>query len=162
MQSYIVLVLLSSFIHCTQSQNWLGTYTADSSCPPSLCCCVSGQVVVTTVSTNFVSFTTGLNGNGMNCAGATSYTTNMSTPTSYVTSLTISIITLTFTLSSNSLTINVTNSASSACQGMLTKNVTSINSRSTALNVISSLSQAQVWLLFLMVSIRLMKSVGSI
>ena len=154
MQTYVVLFVILSFIGCVQAQSWIGSYTAGSSCPTSFCCCVTGQVVVTTVATNTVSFTTGLSG-GLFCGGSPSYTTNMTTPTTYVTALTISIITLTFTLSSDSLRINVTNSANALCGGALTKVATGASGTSSM--AINMMSQSKSWLLVIMVLISLMR-----
>ncbi len=173
MQTHIVLLLILSFIGCVQSQNWLGNYTASSSCSTILCCCLSGQVVVTTVSTNTISFTTGLSG-GVLCGYAPSYTINMSTPTTYVSGLTITPYTLTFMLSPDSLTINVTSTQGSSCGGTLTKNIPATTTAATttvatataattlstaASSFANSISQSKIWLLVIMALIGLMRSV---
>jgi hypothetical protein len=124
MQSFIVIFLVFLFIGSVQSQNWLGTYTPDTSCSTASCCCLSGQIVVSTPSTGFSSFTTGLSGGAL-CGGYPAYTTNMSTPTGYVATLTISSITLTFTLDSSSSFINVSSTQSGfTCDSFLTKSIT--------------------------------------
>jgi hypothetical protein len=164
MQTHIVLLLILSFIGCVQSQNWLGTYIVNSSCSTSSCCCVTGQINVIAVSANVDSFTTTLSG-GLLCAGNSFYTANVTNTSSYVTSFTISIVTLTFTLSSDSLSINVTNSANALCGGYLRKNFTaaststSTSASTTASSFANSVSQSNIWLLFIMTLIGLMRSV---
>jgi hypothetical protein len=49
------------------------------------------------------------------CLGLTSYYTNVATPNSYTITATISIITLTFQLSTDSSTITISNSYSASC-----------------------------------------------
>ncbi len=169
MQTYIVLLLILSIIGCAQSQNWAGTYTVATSCTPSTCCCVSGQSVVTAVSANIYGFTVDLSSS---CGGIPSYAGNVSIPAgTNVVNFTIpGVITFTFTLSSNSLAINVTNPAFSQCVAYLTKNGTAINVTVTYFNgtnatgftlwsFANSISKSNIWLLFIMTLIGLMASV---
>jgi hypothetical protein len=160
MQSFIVIFLVFLFIGSVQSQNWLGTYTPDPSCSTASCCCISGQVVVTTASAGFSSFTTGLSG-GILCGFATAYTTNMSTPSGYIATLMISVITLTFTLDSSSSFINVSSTQNSApCNSFLTKNTAvTETAASKSLGLMSTMPPSKKGLLYLMTFIGLMKSV---
>jgi hypothetical protein len=157
MQTHIILLLILSFIGCVQPQNWVGTYTPDSSCPTASCCCISGQVVVTTVSANMVSFTAGLS--GILCV-STTYAANLTTPTTYVTTISISGIPVTLTLSSDSLSITVTNSFIASCDATLTKNAAATTAVThTTSSFANSISQSNICLLFIMALIDLMRSV---
>jgi hypothetical protein len=55
------------------------------------------------------------------CSSLTTYSTTVATPTGYTISFTAFTATLSLTLSSNSQTITVVNSANSACSGSYTK-----------------------------------------
>ncbi len=108
-----IFLLIASMIGAAQSQTWAGTYTADSSCSTSVCCCLSGQVVVTSVSTNIYSVSSGLSGvcNGVSTFSGTAYTSG------YTGTLAVVSNTDTLTLSSDSKTITVTNALYPACSG---------------------------------------------
>jgi hypothetical protein len=111
-QQTFILLLIASVIGAVQSQTWTGSYTADSSCNTLICCCMSGQVVVTSSSTNVYSVTSGAS----SLCSATSLT-----GTFYASGYTGWVVVLgnnvTFTLSSDSHTITVTNPAAPACGG---------------------------------------------
>jgi hypothetical protein len=161
MQTHIVLLLILSLIGCIQAQNWPGTYIVNSTCLTG-CCCVTGQINVISVSANMDSFNATLSG-GTPCLGNSFYAATVTNTSSYVTSFTISPVTLTFTLSSNSQAINVTNSFNPLCGGYLIKNVTaasaSTSASATASSFANSISQSNIWLLFIMTLIGLMRSV---
>ncbi len=161
MQSFIIISLVFLFIGSVQSQNWDGTYTHDTSCSTASCCCLSGQVVVTTPSTGSVSFTTGLS--ATSCGGVPSYTTSMSTPSGYVATLNIGFFALTFTLDSSSSFINVSSiQAGATCNSFLTKSITATTTAtSKSLGLMSTMPPSKKGLLYLMTFIGLMKSVWS-
>jgi hypothetical protein len=116
-QPKLIVLLLASFIGAAQSQTWAGTYTAGSSCSTSVCCCLSGQVVLTSSSTNVYTVTSGVSGV---CGSASTFS-----GTAYTSGYTGWMLVVgnndTLTLSSNSQTITVTNPVSSACSGTGTK-----------------------------------------
>jgi hypothetical protein len=123
MQTHIVLLLILSFIGGIKPQNCFGTYKPSTSCPTNVCCCLSAQVVITYVTANTMSVSTGLSGSGLNCFGLNSYQTNIATPTGYFTTVNMMLVTANFTLSSNSLVINIINSYNALCGTTLTKNL---------------------------------------
>jgi hypothetical protein len=108
-----ILLLIASVIGAAQSQTWTGTYTADSSCSTSSCCCLSGQIVVTSVSTNIYSVSSSVSGI---CGSATTFS-----GTAYTSGYTGTIVVVgntdTLTLSSDSKTITVTNTLYPVCSG---------------------------------------------
>ena len=165
MPSYSIILFIPLFIVSVQAQNWLGTYTPDNACSLiTTCCCVSGQVVVSNVSTGFYGFTTGLSGSA--CGGMSSYMTNLSTPTGYTTTISIPVtisgitiaLPLSFALSADSLSINVTNQLTPTCRGTLTKSTSSTGGTSTSSFAIHQ-SQWNIVLLFVMAGIGFMRSI---
>ncbi|CAF4176756.1 unnamed protein product [Adineta steineri] len=71
MQSTVFLFLVASVIGTVQSHTWAGTYIPDSTCSTSACCCLSGQVVVTSASANTYTVNSGTTGV---CGGVTTFT----------------------------------------------------------------------------------------
>ena len=113
MQATLLSLLVAAVIGVAQSQTWAGTYTADSSCSTSVCCCLSGQVLVTSASTNSYTVTSSLSGV---CGSYTTFS-----GTAYTSGYTGWMLVVsnndTLALSSDSRTLTVTNTANSACSG---------------------------------------------
>ena len=108
----LIFVLMASIIGAVQSQTWTGTYTADSSCSTSVCCCLAGQVKVTSISTNTYWVTSSTSGTcGVMTFTGTAYTSG------YTGWMVVGSDNDTLTLSSDSNTITVTNPVTSACSG---------------------------------------------
>jgi hypothetical protein len=112
MQQTFIFLLIASVIGVAQSQTWIGSYTADSSCSTSICCCLSGQVMVASSSTNVYSVTSGVSG----LCSASSFTGTAYT-SGYTGWMVVASNNDTLTLSSDSHTITVTNPVTSACSG---------------------------------------------
>ena len=102
-----------------QSQTWAGTYTADSTCNRTVCCCLNGQVVVSQPSIGILLITSGLSGV---CDGISTFTDNATYSGGYTGYLTVDSQNITLTLSSDSKTITAVNPSSSACNGNASKN----------------------------------------
>ena len=102
-----------------QSQQWTGTFTADSTCSRSVCCCLDGSIVVTRPSTNILAMSSGLSGQ---CGTLTTFATTSPYPSGYSGYVTLSGTNLTLTLSSDSNTIAAVNPSSSACNGNARRN----------------------------------------
>jgi len=117
MPSTLIVLLVASVIGAAQSQTWAGTYTVNSGCSTSACCCLSGQVTVTSIATNTYSFSSPVSGV---CLGATTASGNASV-SGYSGSTTILGQAFTLSLSSNSQTITANNVASPQCSGTATK-----------------------------------------
>ncbi|CAF4264188.1 unnamed protein product, partial [Adineta steineri] len=112
MQSTVFLFLVASVIGTVQSQTWAGTYIADSTCSTSACCCLSGQVVVTSASANTYTVNSGTSGV---CGGVTTFTGTAHTDG--YTGWMVVTDNNTLTLSSDSNTINVISPSNAACSG---------------------------------------------
>ena len=113
MQPTLIFLLMVSVIGAAQSQSWAGTYTTDSSCNTSVCCCMSGQVVARSSSTNtytVISPMIGACGNVTTFVG-TGYTSG------YTGWMQVGIDNDTLTLSSDSYNITVTNTVHPHCSG---------------------------------------------
>jgi hypothetical protein len=111
----VFLVLSVSFIEGQQWQKWTGTYSTDvSPCDRSICCCLSGNIVLT--------WSPGILHAALNFAGQCGPLTTLTTTTSYPSGLTTSIAigpgepTL-LTLSPDSMTITGTSPINPACNG---------------------------------------------
>ncbi|CAF1030225.1 unnamed protein product [Adineta steineri] len=104
---------MATVIGAVQSQSWAGTYTPDSSCSTSTCCCLSGQAVVKSLSTN--SYTVNSGASGI-CYGATTFTSILYT-SGYAGSMMVNADNDTLSLSSDSRNITVTNPTHPACSG---------------------------------------------
>ncbi|CAF1013619.1 unnamed protein product [Adineta steineri] len=113
MQLTELFLLMATVIGAAQSQSWAGTYTPDSSCSTSTCCCLSGQAVVTSLSTNSYMVNSGASGV---CGGVTTFTGILYT-SGYVGSMMVNADNDTLSLSSDSRNITVTNPTHSACSG---------------------------------------------
>jgi hypothetical protein len=112
-----IFLLITSVIGAAQSQTWTGTYTVGSGCSTAICCCLSGQMVVTSSSTNYYTVTVPISGQ---CGNYTTFSTS-ATLTGYTGSVTMLGNPFLLTLSSNSQTITATNTLYSACSGTATK-----------------------------------------
>lgn len=113
MESKLIFILVLSIIGAAQSQTWTGTYTADSSCNTSTCCCLAGQVVLTSSSTNTYIVTSSVSGS---CGGANTFTGTAYT-SGYTGWIVVTTDNDTLTLSSDSNTVTVTNTVNPACSG---------------------------------------------
>lgn len=113
MQPTLIFLLVASVISTAQSQTWAGTYTADSSCSTSSCCCLTGQVTVTSLSTNTYTVSSSVTGI---CSGLTTYSSTAYT-NGYTGWIMFGTNNDTLALSSDSKTITVTNSLFPACSG---------------------------------------------
>jgi hypothetical protein len=113
-----IFLLIASMIGAAQSQNWAGTYTVNSGCSTSSCCCLSGQLVVTSTSTNYYSVNSPVSGV---CFGATTYSVSNVYLPGYSGSVTSNGASFTLTLSSNSQTITAVNTQYPSCSGTATK-----------------------------------------
>ncbi len=179
MQSFIIIFLVFLFTGSVQPQNWLGAYTPGSTCPTSSCCCLTGTTVVTSPSACFLSFSTGLSGS-LPCLFQSSYANSISTPSGFVATLSLGSYIITFILSSNSQSINVTSTQGSQCQTSLTKTVnttttntctastsstaaaaTTTSTSSAAVGLINTIPPSKNGLLYIMTFIGLTKSVWS-
>jgi hypothetical protein len=117
--STITIFFMMSIIMAVQSQTWIGTYTTDSTCSRTACCCLDGQIVVIHPSTSILAVTSGLIGI---CYGVTTYSGTTSYPSVYTSYFTVSgTQPLTLTLSSDSKTIAGVNPLNSACNGNAVK-----------------------------------------
>ncbi len=97
-------------------QNWTGTYTWSGRCNTTVCCCGSGNMTVTSNSSN-IYFSTGASSL---CSGNTS-SWLISNPYSYTYSQSAAGQTVVYTLSGDSKTINATNQAANQCSDIATK-----------------------------------------
>ncbi len=113
MQLTHIFLLVGSIISAAQSQTWTGTYQAGSLCSTSACCCLSGQVVIGSSSTNAYTVTSGVSGV---CGNATAFVGTIYT-SGYTGWLLVSSDNITFTLSSDSTTIIANDTASPECSG---------------------------------------------
>ncbi len=113
MQPTHIFLLVASIISAVQSQIWAGTYKADSSCNTTICCCLSGQVVLTNSSTNIYTVASSVSGV---CGTATAFVGTAYT-SGYTGWLLVASNNDTLTLSSDSTTITVTNTVYPACSG---------------------------------------------
>lgn len=113
MQPTIVLLLVVSVVGVAQSQTWTGTYTADSSCNTTVCCCMTGQVVLTISSTNNYSISSSMS--GTLCGNVTIFSGPAYT-NGYTGWMLISGVNNTLTLSSDSKNITLIN-PTAACSG---------------------------------------------
>jgi hypothetical protein len=119
MLSTITFFFATSIIVFVQSQTWIGNYTAGSTCNTTICCCSSGQIVVTNPTTNILAVTFGLTGQ---CSSFTTYNGTTPYPSGYTGYLTFAGRNLTLILSSNSQTISTINPTSSACNSNAIRN----------------------------------------
>ena len=113
----LIFLLMVSIIGAAQSQTWTGTYTVNSGCSASSCCCLTGQVTVTSAGTNTYSFSSPVTGV---CAGATTASGTF-TASGYTGSATLLGQQFTLSLSSDSQTITANNVASPSCSGTATR-----------------------------------------
>lgn len=120
MLSTITFFLATTLILSVQSQTWTGTFTADSTCDRTVCCCLDGTIVITNSSTNMLSGTSGLAGVCANNANTLSF--NTSFPSSYTSYITINGANITLTLSNNSNTIFASNPGNATCNGYAYRN----------------------------------------
>ena len=111
-----ILTLCWTSVHC---QNWVGNYTADTSCYMQACCCIGPDIQLTRPSADLI-YRVSLYGQ---CYGQTSYSTQTTYPTGYTVSITIISFTLTITLSADSNSMIITSSASSFCNENAIRNV---------------------------------------
>ncbi len=95
------------------SQTWAGTFLVNSACNPSSCCCLVDSILLTHPSSNILVFNTSLD--GAICLGHTYYANQGPYPTGYTLTVTMSIITLTITLNSDSSMLTISNSLSPSC-----------------------------------------------
>lgn len=117
MQFLTVAILMMLLFGGAQSQTWTGTFTADSQCSTSICCCLSGKV--TLLNSTSSSYTVGSSLSGV-CGGLTLFA-----GTAYVSGYSGWIMfgstNDTLVLSSDSNTITLTNPTTSACSGSATR-----------------------------------------
>jgi hypothetical protein len=111
-------LLIASVIGAAQAQTWTGTYTVNTGCSTTICCCLSGQFVVTSTSTNYYTMTSPVSGQ---CNGATTSTVSNVYLSGYTGSAMLSGNYFTYTLSSDSKTITATNVNYTQCSGSATK-----------------------------------------
>jgi len=119
MLSTITFFFATSIIVIVQSQTWIGTYTAGSTCNTAVCCCSSGQIVVTNPTINMLAVTFGLTGP---CSSLTTYSGTTPYPSGYTGYLIFAGQNLTLILSSNSQTIYTINPTSPACNSNAIRN----------------------------------------
>jgi hypothetical protein len=110
---WTIILLLTTCIITVHSQTWSGTCIVNSTCDTTYCCFLSNQIILTILSSNTLGFNTSLN--GALWLGQTSYSNQITYPTGYTSTISVSFITLTFTLSSDSSTLTITSSLVSSC-----------------------------------------------
>ncbi|CAF0849747.1 unnamed protein product [Adineta steineri] len=110
MQSIVLFLLVATVIGVAQSQSWAGTYTADSSCSTATCCCLSGHILVTSLSGNNYTISSSASG----VCNSTLFTGTLYT-NGYAGSIVMGVDNDTVSLSSDSLTINITDPINSTC-----------------------------------------------
>lgn len=107
------LLLIVSVIGTAHSQSWAGTYTAGSSCNTTVCCCLSGQIVLTNSLTNNYTVNSSLSGA---CGNTTSFS-GIAYTSAYTGWMVVNGSNDTLTLTSDSRTIMVGNPTNSPCNG---------------------------------------------
>lgn len=115
MLSPLTFFVVSSMIILVHSQQWTGTFTADSTCNRTLCCCFDGTITVTRPSSSMLAMSSGLS--GQQCGGLTTFYGTTPYPSGYSGYLSMSGTNLTLTLSSDSNTITGVNPSNAACNG---------------------------------------------
>ena len=118
MLSYTLFALLSSWtmVHC---QMWVGNFTTDNLCDQQSCCCI-GPDLQLTQSGSSLAFRVALR--GQQCFGQTSYSNQGDYPTGYTSTISISGLTITLTLSSDSNNLTIVSSMGASCTSMATRN----------------------------------------
>jgi hypothetical protein len=109
---------MASIIGNAQSQDWVGTYTTDTTCA-AVCCCISGTVVLTRPTRNVLAITSGLRGD---CYGETQFSAQITYPTAYSVDVALGPQILRCTLSADSKQVTATNLAIPQCSGTAYKN----------------------------------------
>ncbi len=82
-----------------QSQQWTGTFTADSTCSTTVCCCLNGKIVITHPSTSILAVSSGLSGQ---CGVLTTFANTAPYPNGYSGYITVINVNLTLTLTADS------------------------------------------------------------
>ena len=113
MRSIITLVLAaSSMLTVVLSQMWLGTYTTESTCDRTVCCCLHGQIRLRSLSANTLTVTSGLAGL---CDGRPTFSLNTTFPTGLESSLNLYGQSLELSLSSDGRTLTARNPTNAVC-----------------------------------------------
>lgn len=115
MLSTFTFFVATSMVILVHSQQWTGTFTADSTCSRTLCCCLDGTITVTRPSSSILAMASGLS--GQQCGGSNTLVATTPYPSGYSSYLTLGTANLSLTLSSDSNTIAAVNPSSSACNG---------------------------------------------
>lgn len=100
---------------------WTGTYVLDSKCNASICCCMSGSVVLNRSSTNSLSITSGLRGM---CGNLTILSGSIDYPSNYTANVTLYGQSLISVLSSDGQNVTIVNNRYPNCSGNAYKNNT--------------------------------------
>ena len=117
MASTLALIAIVSLFGMARCQTWTGTYTTNASCDTSVCCCFSGQFVVTNSTSNMLNMSSSLNGL---CSNRTTWCMVVPLPsTSVATLLTDAYQVLSVNLSSDSQRIYVNDMLNSKCSMVL-------------------------------------------
>ncbi|CAF1415585.1 unnamed protein product [Rotaria sp. Silwood1] len=118
---WTIALIFITYLMTVHAQTWAGSFTTDSSCDTSQCCCLSNKIVIARPSSNLIFFNTSLSGM---CLGQTSYSGTSDYPSGYSVTVSVSIVTLTITLSGDSNSITIDNSLGPSCGVQATRDVT--------------------------------------
>ncbi|CAF1449518.1 unnamed protein product [Adineta steineri] len=116
MQLTVLFLLMATVIGAAQSQSWAGTYTVDSSCNTTSCCCLSGKAVLTSTTNGY-----SVNSSASSLCNSNSTFTGTLSTTNYTGWIKVNSDNDTVTLSSDSLTITINDTTNSTCTNKLIK-----------------------------------------
>lgn len=135
MQFATLSLLIAMVCAVAQCQLWAGSYTPDSSCDRSSCCCLNNRAVLTNLSSNTFNVTSGLNGV---CGSQSTFTSVVYTSgfNGWMIALGINF---TATLSADSSTITVINPVDRECSGVGVKGGAVVQHGSIVMLLVSSL-----------------------
>ena len=121
MTTTFILIVMASLLGMAQCQSWTGTYATNASCDTSVCCCLSGQLVVGNYSSTSLNMTSRLNGL---CTNQTTWAAIVY-PVAFQATMWVDLNQpLYLNLSSDSQKITVNNVFNSRCSMMLVKTIT--------------------------------------
>ena len=109
---WMKIFLLLFTIKLAQSQIWEGEFIADDTCTPAGCCCFGPNITMTRSGSDSLTVSIGLFGQ---CLGQTYYTGSAAYPTSFTLTNSLSVVTITSSLSSDSNVLEIRTSLSATC-----------------------------------------------
>lgn len=111
---WIVVFLTIIFMPMIQSQVWQGGFRTTAGCAQASCCCPSSDIVV--IQTGDTTLALNLTLAGTLCMGMTTlYQTNLPKPDGYSLTMTVSIVTFTVSLNSDSTVLTIASTLGSQC-----------------------------------------------